>query len=172
MDRRHPARLIRHAAQRTCRRSMWTATAALGTTMSRPSSLAISSQGAAKDCALSLTWSGRAAVMPAFLGDSIVRGLSGDFQKTPLSQTSAVGALPPVRVRAPRGRIQPRAVPTEVSRCPPRKPFRPLHGQKIGRRQLRVAASIVQLTLCHIFCVRARLTARASIHKALSSVGG
>src|SRR5262249_62098307 len=47
----------------------WTATAALGTTMSRPSSLAgshrvslpISSQGAAKDCALSLTWSGRAA---------------------------------------------------------------------------------------------------------------
>jgi hypothetical protein len=180
MDRRHPARLIRHAAQRTCRRSMWTATAALGTTMSRPSSLAgshrvslpISSQGAAKDCALSLTWSGRAAVMPAFLGDSIVRGLSGDFQKTPLSQTSAVGALPPVRVRAPRGRIQPRAVPTEVSRCPPRKPFRPLHGQKIGRRQLRVAASIVRLTLCHIFCVRARLTARASIHKALSSVGG
>ena len=69
MDRRHPARLIRHAAQRTCRRSMRTATAALGTTMSRPSSLAgshrvslpISSQGAAKDCALSLTWSGRAA---------------------------------------------------------------------------------------------------------------
>src|SRR6516162_10915655 len=59
MDRRHPARLIRHAAQRTCRRSM--RTAALGTTMSRPSSLAISSQGAAKDCALSLTWSGRAA---------------------------------------------------------------------------------------------------------------
>jgi hypothetical protein len=48
---------------------MRTATAALGTTMSRPSSLAgrhrvslpISSQGAAKDCALSLTWSGRAA---------------------------------------------------------------------------------------------------------------
>jgi hypothetical protein len=69
MDRRHPARLIRHAAQRTCRRSMRTATAALETTMSRPSSLAgshrvslpISSQGAAKDCALSLTWSGRAA---------------------------------------------------------------------------------------------------------------
>src|SRR6516164_6803038 len=69
MDRRHPARLIRHAAQRTCRRSMRTATAALGTTMSRPSSLAgshrvslpISSQGAARDCALSLTWSGRAA---------------------------------------------------------------------------------------------------------------
>src|SRR5215469_5936802 len=69
MDRRHPARLIRHTAQRTCRRSMRTATAALGTTMSRPSSLAgshrvslpISSQGAAKDCALSLTWSGRAA---------------------------------------------------------------------------------------------------------------
>jgi hypothetical protein len=30
--------------------------------------------------------------MPAFLSDSIVRGLSGDFQKTPLSQTSAVGA--------------------------------------------------------------------------------
>src|SRR5690349_5414305 len=69
MDRRDPARLIRHAAQRTCRRSMRTATAALGTTMSRPStltgshrvSLPISSQGAAKDCALSLTWSGRAA---------------------------------------------------------------------------------------------------------------
>src|SRR5215472_10469153 len=69
MDRRHPARLIRHAAQRTCRRSMRTATAALGTTMSRPSSLAgsyrvslpISSRGAAKDCALSLTWSGRTA---------------------------------------------------------------------------------------------------------------
>ena len=69
MDRRHPARLMRHAAQRTCRRSMRTATAALGTTMSRPSSLAgshrvslpISSQGAARDCALSLTWSGRAA---------------------------------------------------------------------------------------------------------------
>src|SRR6516162_1071492 len=69
MPRRHPARLIRHAAQRTCRRSMRTATAALGTTMSRPSSLAgshrvslpISSQGAAKDCALSLIWSGRAA---------------------------------------------------------------------------------------------------------------
>src|SRR5690349_11967527 len=104
MDRRHPARLIRHAAQRTCRRSMRTATAALGTTMSRPSSLAgshrvslpISSQGAAKDCALSLTWSGRAAErMPAFLSDSIVRGLSGDFQKTPLSQTSSVGATWP-----------------------------------------------------------------------------
>jgi len=69
MDRRHPARLMRHAAQRTCRRSMRTATAALVTTMSRPSSLAgshrvslpISSQGAARDCALSLTWSGRAA---------------------------------------------------------------------------------------------------------------
>jgi len=69
MDRRHPARPMRHAAQRTCRRSMLTATAALVTTMSRPSSLAgshrvslpISSQGAAKDCALSLTWSGRAA---------------------------------------------------------------------------------------------------------------
>src|SRR6201981_623453 len=69
MDRRHPARLIRHAAQRTCRRSMRTATAALETTMSRPSSLAgshrvslpISSQGAAKVCALSLTWSGRTA---------------------------------------------------------------------------------------------------------------
>ena len=69
MDRRHPARLMRHAAQRTCRRSMRTATAALVTTMSRPSSLAgshrvslpISSQGAAKDCALSLTWPGRAA---------------------------------------------------------------------------------------------------------------
>jgi hypothetical protein len=30
--------------------------------------------------------------MPAFLSDSIVRGLSGDFQKTPVSQTSAVGA--------------------------------------------------------------------------------
>src|SRR6516164_8631440 len=30
--------------------------------------------------------------MPAFLSDSIVRGLSGDFQKTPLSQRSAVGA--------------------------------------------------------------------------------
>src|SRR5215467_11965816 len=48
---------------------MRTATAALETTMSRPSSLAgshrvslpISSQGAAKDCALSLTWSSRAA---------------------------------------------------------------------------------------------------------------
>jgi hypothetical protein len=69
MDRRHPARLIRHAAHRTCRRSMRTATPALGTTMSRPSSLTgshrvslpISSQGAAKDCAFSLTWSGRAA---------------------------------------------------------------------------------------------------------------
>src|SRR5262244_4475173 len=69
MDRGHPARLMRHAAQRTCRRSMRTAAAALVTTMSRPSSLAgshrvslpISSQGAAKDCALSLTWSGRAA---------------------------------------------------------------------------------------------------------------
>ena len=69
MDRPHPARLMRHAAQRTCRRSMRTATAALGTTMSRPSSLAgshrvslpISSQGAARECALSLTWSGRAA---------------------------------------------------------------------------------------------------------------
>jgi hypothetical protein len=34
--------------------------------------------------------------MPAFLSDSIVRGLSGDFQKTPLSQTSAVGALRPL----------------------------------------------------------------------------
>src|SRR6516165_3606598 len=61
------ARLIRHAAQRTCRRSMRTATAALGTTMSRPSSLAISSLGAAKDCALSLTWSGRAAENAGFL---------------------------------------------------------------------------------------------------------
>jgi hypothetical protein len=35
--------------------------------------------------------------MPAFLSDSIVRGLSGDFQKTPLSQTSAVGASRPLR---------------------------------------------------------------------------
>jgi hypothetical protein len=34
--------------------------------------------------------------MPAFLSDSIVRGLSGDFQKTPLSQTSAVGAFRPL----------------------------------------------------------------------------
>jgi hypothetical protein len=34
--------------------------------------------------------------MPAFLSDSIVRGLSDDFQKTPLSQTSAVGALRPM----------------------------------------------------------------------------
>jgi len=34
--------------------------------------------------------------MPAFLSDSIVRGLSGDFQKTPLSQTSAVGASLPL----------------------------------------------------------------------------
>jgi hypothetical protein len=34
--------------------------------------------------------------MPAFLSDSIVRGLSGDFQKTPLSQTSAVGAMMPM----------------------------------------------------------------------------
>jgi hypothetical protein len=33
--------------------------------------------------------------MPAFSSDSIVRGLSGDFQKTPLSQTSAVGATKP-----------------------------------------------------------------------------
>jgi hypothetical protein len=33
--------------------------------------------------------------MPASLSDSIVRGLSGDFQKTPLSQTSAVGAQAP-----------------------------------------------------------------------------
>jgi hypothetical protein len=54
---------------------MRTATAALVTTMSRPSSLAgsyrvslpISSQGAAKDCALSLTWSGRAAENAGFL---------------------------------------------------------------------------------------------------------
>src|SRR5205085_542105 len=39
--------------------------------------------------------------MPAFFSDSIVRGLSGDFQKTPLSQTSAVGASRPLRsVRA------------------------------------------------------------------------
>jgi hypothetical protein len=29
--------------------------------------------------------------MPAFLSDSIVRALGGDFQKTPLSQTSAAG---------------------------------------------------------------------------------
>jgi len=34
--------------------------------------------------------------MPAFLSDSIVRGLSRDFQKTPLSQTSAVGATKPL----------------------------------------------------------------------------
>jgi hypothetical protein len=33
--------------------------------------------------------------MPAFLSDNIVRGLSGDFQKTPLSQMSAVGATWP-----------------------------------------------------------------------------
>src|SRR6516165_9957458 len=54
---------------------MRTATAALGTTMSRPSSLAgsyrvslpISSQGAAKDCALSLARSGRAAENAGFL---------------------------------------------------------------------------------------------------------
>jgi len=36
--------------------------------------------------------------MPAFLSDSIVRGLSGDFQKTPLSQTSAVGASRPLHL--------------------------------------------------------------------------
>jgi hypothetical protein len=42
------------------------------------------------DCALSLTWSGRAAENAGLLSDNIVRGLSGDFQKTPLSQTSAV----------------------------------------------------------------------------------
>jgi len=85
---------------------MRTATVALVTTMSRPSSLAgshrvslpISSQGAAKDCALSLTWSGRAAEN-AFLSDNIVRGLSGDFQKTPLSQTSAVVRISLIPVR-------------------------------------------------------------------------
>jgi len=33
--------------------------------------------------------------MPTFLSDSIVRGFSGDFQKTPLSQTSAVGGSCP-----------------------------------------------------------------------------
>jgi hypothetical protein len=84
---------------------MRTATAALVTTMSRPSSLAgshrvplpISSQGAAKDCALSLTWSDRAAE-----NAGIVRGLGGDFQKTPLSQTSAVGAG---QASVPRPRI-------------------------------------------------------------------
>src|SRR6516165_7133622 len=42
--------------------------------------------------------------MPAFLSDSIVRGVSGDFQKTPLSQTSAVGALQPVAYHAANGR--------------------------------------------------------------------
>jgi hypothetical protein len=40
MDRGHPARLMRHAVQRTCRKSMRTATEALATTMSQPSSLA------------------------------------------------------------------------------------------------------------------------------------
>src|SRR6516225_1232071 len=42
--------------------------------------------------------------MPAFLSDSIVRGLSGDFQKTPLSQTTVVGAtlsLPRVPAKVP-----------------------------------------------------------------------
>ena len=43
-----------------------------------------------------VTWSGRAAENAGLLSDNIVRGLSGDFQKTPLSQTSAVGASRPL----------------------------------------------------------------------------
>jgi hypothetical protein len=48
--------------------------------------------------------------MPAFLSDSIVRGLSGDFQKTPLSQTSAVGACYSV-ARVPAKVFLPNAKP-------------------------------------------------------------
>src|SRR5262249_59333880 len=46
---------------------------------------------------LSLTWSGRAAENAGLLKRQHRRGLSGDFQKTPLSQTSAVGAIEPPR---------------------------------------------------------------------------
>jgi hypothetical protein len=51
--------------------------------------------------------------MPAFLSDSIVRGLSGDFQKTPLSQTSAVGASRPL-ARVPAKVASPLDLPTFV----------------------------------------------------------
>ena len=69
MDRGHPARLMRHAVQRTCRRvhadrdrgARDDDVAAVVARRQSPSFIAISSQGAAKDCALSLTWSGRAA---------------------------------------------------------------------------------------------------------------
>ena len=103
MDRRHPARLIRHAAQRDLpqvhadrdRGARDDDVAAVVARRQSPRFIANKFARAAKDCALSLTWSGRATENAGLLSDNIVRGLSGDFQKTPLSQTSAVGAFRP-----------------------------------------------------------------------------
>ena len=87
---------------------------------------------AAKDCALSLTWSGRATENAGLLSDNIVRGLSGDFLKTPLSQTSAVGAtlsFPRTPAKVP----SPFDLPTVVrciADCNPR------HGEPPARRWL------------------------------------
>ena len=113
MDRRHPARLIRHAAQRTCRRSMRTATAALETTMSRPSSLAgshrvslpISSQGAAKDCALSLTWSGRAAENSGHLKRQHRSRSQRRFPEDALVANVGCRRISPIAERPDQGRL-------------------------------------------------------------------
>src|SRR5215467_972760 len=128
MDRRHPARLIRHAAQRTCRRSMRTATAALGTTMSRPSSLAgshrvslpISSQGAAKDCALSLTSSGRAAENAGLLKRQHRSRSQRRFPEDALVANVGCRRVPPVPLR-----------PCEGPLTEPTSPVQHLSGERV-----------------------------------------
>ena len=138
MDRRYPARPMRHAAQRTCRRSMRTATAALVTTMSRPSSLAgshrvslpISSQGAAKDCALSLTWSGRAAENAGLLKGQHRSRSQRRFPEDALVANVGCRRISLVPVRPGEG---PLTEPTSAAQPSRREP---LFMPQFGRRRL------------------------------------
>src|SRR6516165_4370377 len=83
--------------------------------------------------------------MPAFLSDSIVRGLSGDFQKTPLSQTPAVGASLPLPSVSTKVRLLNR-LPTldlwggDYSSCPEADPLR---GRQDSLEAIRGSAGVV-----------------------------
>ena len=152
MDRRHPARLIRHAAQRTCRRSMRTATAALETTMSRPSSLAgshrvslpISSQGAAKDCALSLTWSGRAAENAGLLKRQHRSRSQRRFPEDALVANVGCRRVSPIAVRPGEGRLTEPTAAARLSRQQ-RRPMPHSRRPSSARRSARSVGS------CHSF---------------------
>src|ERR1700751_2634299 len=157
MDRRHPAPLIRHAAQRTCRRSMRTATAALETTISRPSSLPrshrvslpISSQGTAKVCALSLTWSGRTAENAGLLKRQHRSRSQRRFPEDALVANVGCRRVSPIDVRTGEGRVrEPTAAKirnggfpqyrgvTEAGSQPESRPRRRRSQQTVGARKL------------------------------------